>query len=276
MSVAGIQFLPLEEAALTSWLRPAQFDFLDSLILVPLGDTEILHLSHYMPIAVALMPEGPRVVGLVHSALLTGALVTPEWRWRAPYVPMALRCLPFRRSFENDQEPVEIAPSLAMDASGEKGFGFWDGPAKPLPEFDAILLMLDRLGRGVRRLSNTARMLLAAEVLTPLSVTPSEQISALLVASRERLLSLPPMRAAALTADSCSGFELATASIFSQRWLVKGIIRDEPTAPASSYQAAMEPLHEVGLQSGIDQPIEMDDSALFSFEAFLGATDGRP
>ncbi|AMJ61172.1 SapC family protein [Bosea sp. PAMC 26642] len=273
MSAIDIQFLSLEEAALANWLRPVRFDFLDSLIIIPLGDTEILHLSHYMPIAVALMPVGPRVVGLVHSALLTGALVTPEWRWRAPYVPMALRCLPFRRPFENDHESVEIAPSLALDASGDKGFGFWDAPGKPLPEFDAILMMLDRLGRGVRRLSNTARMLLAADVLTPLSVTPSEQISALLVASRERLLALPPVRAAALTADSCAGYELATASIFSQRWLVKGIIQDEPMVPASPYQTPLEPAHEVGLRTGIDQPIQMDDSALFSIEAFLGTTD---
>jgi hypothetical protein len=273
MSSAGLQFVALEEAGLLGWTRPAQFDFLDALTAIPLGDSEILHLSHYLPIAIALTPSGLRVVGLVHAALVNGALVTPEGRWRAPYMPMALRCLPFRRAFETDQEPVEIAPALASEGAATKSFGFWETAGKPQPEFDAILLMLDRLGRGVRRLSNTARTLLAANVLTPLAIVPTEQTHALLVVSPERLAALPPIRAAALTADACSAFELATASIFSQRWLIKGVVRDEPPPEAAHVAATPAELPlETSLNAAIDQPIQLDDSDLFSIEAFFGAT----
>ncbi|PPD16079.1 MAG: hypothetical protein CTY25_03655 [Methylobacterium sp.] len=262
---AMIEFTPLGRSGLVSWSRPGEFSCFDELLSAPIADTELLHLSHYGPIAIRY-GAGPDVVLLLHSSLHQAPLLSPERRWLPPYAPMAIRALPFRRG----AEPEEPEVALALATDGDARFALRGADGKPGPEFAMALDLLQRLGRGSARLANAAKLLIAADLLVPLYAPESHPDETLLTVSAERLRALGPRRVAALTADANLAFELAGAMLFSQRWLAKGVIQDVPAPETTPIPPApRETFATYSPSDALDQPVLLDDSSLFSIDEFL-------
>ena len=80
------------------WRRPRQFRFLDRVGTVPLSDSELLQTSLYLPLAVQEGAGTHEVVAVVHPDFLARPPVRAGGRWGQFYMPIALRCLPFRRA----------------------------------------------------------------------------------------------------------------------------------------------------------------------------------
>lgn len=259
---AMIEFTPLAQADLVAWSRPSQLSCFDQLLYAPIADTELLHVSHYAPVAIRY-GAGPDVVLLLHSNLQNAPLLSPDRRWLPPYAPMAIRALPFR----GGPEPGEPEVAIALARAGEARFVLRDADGKAGPEFANVLDLLQRLARGSTRLANAAKLLIAADVLVPLYAPDSHPDETLMTLSPERLRALSPRRCASLTADTNLGLELAGAMLFSQRWLSKGVIQDlpapePPPAPRETYST-------YSRNDALDQPLLMDDSSLFSIDEFL-------
>lgn len=262
-------FVSLEGSGIEEWAPPGGLSFFDELCSVPLSDTELLHMSHYSPIGIAIDQIGPQVVAILHSGLLKAEQVNPEGRWVPRYTPMALRCLPFRPSRQGGSP--EIAPVL-MDGNMPK-LPIFSSPGNPAPEYAPIREMLDRLARGGARLTNAAKLLIAADVLSPLQRLPDRPLEKLFVANADKIRTQPAGRMAALTADDNLAFELAAASLFSLRWLDTRCIDDAVAHAPDQYGALASRFATVEVEAGIDQPVMMDVSELFSIEEFLAATE---
>ncbi len=268
---AEIVFVPAKTAGVCTWSRPRRFDFFDTLVAAPIADSEILNLAHYGPIAVRMEEGGLEVVLLLHSAFTTASLVSNQGRWVPPYAPMSLRCLPFRGSGLVDD--MEFAPGLCdLDAEQHP---FTNEKGGPDPAYAYVLQMLQRLSQGGARLSQAAKMLLAADLLAPLHQLESHPDLSLFVPDPERFARLSAIRAAALTIDANMPLELASAALFSQRWLKKGSIQSVAKSadelPVTERAAPTRPTYH----DDLDRSFVMDDSSLFSIDAFLKAVDGN-
>lgn len=260
-----LEFVPLTQSGLRRWSRPARFDILDQLAVIPLGDTEILHLAHYAPIAVRLGEQGPEVVLVVHSRLTTSQLVDQDGKWRPPYAPMAIRSLPFRAAAQ--QSEPEVAPRLCNPLA--EPFMLMTPEGKPAKEFAMVLEFLKRLDRSRLRLATAAKALLAADVLVPLLTLDDDPTLDLMVVQAERLMQLTGPRGAALTFDSNLPYELAAASIFSRRWLEKDAIPEMPEGQAPAAGTSELALRNQTMTEGVEELVPMDDSPLFSIDEFL-------
>ncbi|MBN9062945.1 MAG: hypothetical protein BGP06_03750 [Rhizobiales bacterium 65-9] len=268
-----LRFLPIDEAAVTHWRRPSRFDFLHRLRSVPIADTELLHMSHYSPIVIAVEDEEPTVRALVDPAMLRLNPVGEDGVWRRPYVPIALRNLPFWPGAGRDA--IGVAPELLGEAS-DGAFALMDPDGKPTEHFAAIMTWTERLRIGMRRLSEAARFLIAADVVAPLV---AERPGALpkgaadyLTASPSRMSALDASRACAFAADGCMPLDLVAACLFSRRLLAQSVKIAEGARVAvgavSSGGEAMEPL------AWMDAPLRLDESPLFSMEQMTIKEEG--
>jgi hypothetical protein len=267
------EFRPVAQSTLRRWSRPARFDFLDDLAFVPIADTELLHLSHYAPIGIRLGRHGPEVVAILHSELNTGRLLGKEGRWLPPYAPYALRCLPFRGV------GLEAMPEIAEALCGTEGeqFPLLGEDGQPGKDYAYVIEMLRRLARGSLRLSNAAKLLLAADCLVALYPLESQPEAMVYVVSETLLQRFSGAQAAALTTDSNLPYEIAAASLFSQRLLRRGAVQDLPApAPSRMVAPAMDQGHRPMIQDfqgSFEEPLMMDDSTLFSIDDFLEFSD---
>lgn len=269
-----LRFTPLDEAGLRSWCRPARFDWLDRLGTLPIADTELLNLSHHCPIAIQTLPTGPSVVCVVDSELLRVSRVNRHGRWTAPYAPLALRSLPFRMREERGDIGIEVALDLARVGDvNEPALSFQGEDSTPSPEFAHVLTMLERLRQGAARLTDAAKLLVAADVLVPVAASGRNVAGPVLeVVSGERLGALSDRRAAALTADDCLALDLAAASLFSQHWLAAEFLTERPAGTRGGMTAARGeggPPHP--LTEAIGGPVCMDDSPLFSIDDYVAS-----
>jgi len=271
MHQEGLRFVGLSDSGVSRWGPPKSFGFLRQVPWLPIADTELLHLSHFCPIGVVLGETGPSVVALTHAFWHPKGSVDAKGGWAAPYMPMALRSLPFRLGAVAGA--VEIAPELL--APSEAAFALYDEGGAPGPEFAQALDLLARVRRGALRLTEAAKALLLAEVLVPLQPLREGGHADVWVVSREAMLALPPRKAAALTVISNLGFELAGAALFSQRWLDPTRI-EAGTARDRSDEVTLMPIVAT-IEDTVERLMVMDESELFSFEAFEAAetsTDG--
>jgi hypothetical protein len=263
-----LAFTPLSRAQLQSWSAPGGFGFLDRDPVLPLADSEILHVAHYAPLAIHMTARGPVVGLLVHSALTTSNLVAPDGRWLPPYLPIALRCLPFRPQ-ELGKEPC-VALELITGTS--ERFQLFDQGQIPTKEFKPLAMLMDKLALGQQRIGDAAKVLMAADLLSPLIYPINAGRRPLMSVRTASLAMLKPSRAATLTADRNLPFELAAALIFSQRWMAKGVTIEVPdTAPDIVPQSAER--RDVTPDWNDELPL-LDDNELFSIEAFMSATKG--
>lgn len=266
-----LAFSPVEAAALRGWRRPTRFDWAERLGLLPIADTELLNLSHYCPIAIEMGPAGPSVVCVLKRSHLRTVRIGQDGRWLPAYAPLALRTMPFRMRTQRGARIVEVA-ALPEQAGGEGEMLPLLFEGKPSGDYKVVLELLENLAKGSARLAQAARVLMAADLLVPIALDEEDiEESTLMAVSSDRLFQLPPIRAAALIIDSCLPFDLAAASVFSRRWLVDGVVRERPVAAMDTVGTAVAQVGilDHGLRDAIDQPLELDAGALFSFDDFI-------
>lgn len=269
----GLSFVPVDAAGATVWSRPGRLSYLDQVAFLPVADTELLNLSHYCPIAIDLGRATPVVVCLLGEAFVRKSCVSGEGRWLAPYMPLALRSLPFRSRLVQGNRIVEITPDLAVP-SDAAAFTLYEADGTAGTEFQAVLGMLGVIERGAARLADAARLLLAADLLIPIGHDAEARKSGLMVVSGERLGRLTSERVAALAADRCLAFDLAAASLLSRRWLAEGLVQDSPAEAMAPAPVQNSVLLDQGLRDAIDQPLLLDSSPLFSFDDLFGPGAG--
>jgi hypothetical protein len=268
-SAAGpLVFSALSETRPQTWRRPDTFAFIDRIAQVPLSDSEILLCSHHLPIAITYLSEGPRVVAITDAQFQRTAVVAANGNWQRPYMPVALKCLPFRLSPGSDGKlAVEIAGKICEAEQGTLPTHREDGSLTP--EIKNIVAVLHRLEEGKRALRKAAEMLLIADVLTPLRIarlaktgTPG---SGYLIVDRNKFAGLSKSRVAHLIKDSFLPIDLAAACMFSQR-LMPTLV----AVPGSRSDHRDHALH-IGTEefsSPLPLNLQVDRSDLFSFERF--------
>ena len=271
-----LHFEPVGDRSRHVWRRPRQFSFLDRVGTVPLSDSELLQTSLYLPLAVQEGTGTHEVVAVVHPDFLARPAVRGGARWGHLYMPIALRCLPFRRAGQarSGISRLEIATDLDADAGDDAAvLPLFAENGRPHQDLAGVVSLLERLERGKAILARAAASLVAADLLVPLVSTNPENALAsdveLLVIDPQRLRSLTPARTVALAADGFLPLDLATAFAFSSRlWasnLAPGRSTDDdarmaPTDPALFGQHAQAPF-------AIE--LRIDDSSLFSADTFV-------
>lgn len=274
-----LRFEPLRDWRDGTWRRPRQFRFLDRLGFVPLSDSELLQTSLYLPLAVREGVGTYEVVAVVHPAFLAQQPLRTDGRWRLSYMPIALRCLPFRNGdrVATGEATLEMAADLEADD---------DSVVLPLTEngrmqqdLARLISLLDRLEKGKARLSSAAASLVAADLLVPLVSTDAGNALAadvkLLVIDPQRLRKLTPSRTVALAADSFLPLDLATAFVFSSRLWAPNLAPDRTTMDDNGQTPAVDPAWlGQNAQAAFAIELRIDDSSLFSFDTF--AQGGKP
>jgi hypothetical protein len=273
-----LHFEPLGDRSGDVWRRPRQFSFLDRVGAVPLSDSELLQTSLYLPLAVQEAAGTHQVVAVVHPDFLARSPVRGGARWGQFYMPIALRCLPFRRAGQARGSISSLEMATDLDVGD-------DATVLPLfaengrlhQDLAGVVSLLERLERGKAALARVAAALVAADLLVPLVSTNPENALAidveLLVIDPRRLRSLTPARTVALAANDFLALDLATALAFSSRlWasnLAPGRSADDaeiaPTDPALFGQHA---------QAAFAIELRIDDSSLFSVDTFVKS--GKP
>lgn len=268
-----LRFEPLRDRRDDIWRRPRQFRFLDRLGVVPLSDSELLQTSLYLPLAVQEGAGIYEVVAVVHPAFLARRPHRADGRWGGAYMPIALRCLPFR----NGDRAADGAATLEMATDLEV-----DDDSLVLPfaengrmqqDLARVVSLLDRLDKGKARLASAAASLVAADLLVPLVSTDAESALAantkLLVIDPQRLWNLTSSRTVALAADSFLPLDLATAFAFSSRLWASNLAPDRTTTDDNRRTPAVDPaLFGQDAQAAFAIELRIDDSSLFSFDAF--------
>lgn len=246
--------------AATTWRRVSSFAFINRLQQIPLSDSELLQSSHHLPIAIDCSDGVLQVVAITADQFQRTPLLNADGQWQRGYMPISLRCFPFRYSGET----LEIANDSAVDADTTLPLLSPDGSATT--EIKSIVALLRRLEVGKRRLHAAAERLFLADVLTPLQMTKvpgATELSSLLTVDRNKFDALSARRIAQIAREDFLPFDVATACLFSQRLTPAAIsVTSEPMGMSASTRPAE--------QSGalFASGTELDDSELFSFEAF--------
>ena len=268
-----LRFEALDEKPTGVWSRPRQFRFLDRIGAIPVSDSELLQSALYLPLAVREEAGTCEVVAVVHTDFLARPLVRDDGRWLAFYMPIALRCLPFRHAGRaaGGGAKLEIATGLDV-GDGALALPFIAEAGRPHRDFATAVSHLDRLEVGKARLAKAAAALLAADLLVKLTSSNARKAldTDLLVVDQKRLRRLTQARTMALAMDGLLALDLATACCFSGRLWAPHLI------PESSNTAtdAADPISFDQRSHGV-LPVDLriDDSSLFSFEAFTESDD---
>lgn len=263
-----------------AWRPPRQFRFLDRVGTVPLSDSELLQTSLYLPLAVQESAGTHEVVGVVHPDFLARSPIRTDGRWGHFYMPIALRCLPFRRAGQatgGANSKLEIATELDADDDAVLLPLFGDN-GRLHQDLVGVASLLDRLETGKARLASAAASLVAADLLVPLISTNAANALAgdvkLLVIEPRRLRRLTPARTVALAADGFLPLDLATAFVLSSRLWASNLAPAPSTDDAAQIAIVDPPSCGQHAQGTFAIELRIDDSSLFSFDTF--AQSGPP
>jgi hypothetical protein len=267
---SAFPFVPLDRVAGQSWRRPSSFAFATTLAHLPLADSEVLQTSHHLPIAIADTDDGIHVVALLHAGLTRVSPVGEDGRWRRSYMPIALRCLPFRLASPPGTAPtLEIASELGIAPPGVKGAALTTTPDALQADLQPMATLLMRLEAGRQRLDRAAERLYLAGLLAGIEGMPAGY-GPYLTVDPQALEDLTPERCAYLARDRFLPMDLVAACLFSRRLLPDHVAR-LASAPKrrrpddrSTIAAEVNDL----LQHVNDVDVQIDDSELFSIDAF--------
>lgn len=269
-----LHFEALDEKPTGVWSRPRHFGFLDRIGGIPVSDSELLQSALYLPLAVREEAGTCEVVAVVHTDFLARPLIRDDGRWLPFYMPIALRCLPFRhagRAGGGGAARLEIATGLDV-GDGAAVLPFIAEAGRPHRDFATAMSHLDRLEIGKARLAKAAAALLAADLLVKLTSSNARKAldTHLLVVDPSRLRRLTPARTMALAIDGFLTLDLATACCFSSRlWASHLTPESRDTTP----DAGDPVLFDHRSHGVLPVDLRIDDSSLFSFEAFTEGDD---
>jgi hypothetical protein len=258
-----IRYAPLPLEAAATWRKQESFAFVARLAQLTLSDSELLQSSHHLPIAIDLIGHQPQVVAVTAAQFQRTPLIDAEGRWRRGYAPIALRCQPLRLA-DGSTDALEVAVDL--EGRGNTEYPVVGSDGVPTAEIRQVLSLLRRLEVGKRRLQTAAEKLLIADVLAPFQMMRApggaSVQSRMLTVDRNKFAALSKRRALHIAREDFLAIDLAVACLFSQRLL---------PGPISVAAEAKPDEAEPGLPStqlALKTTTQLDDSELFSFEAF--------
>lgn len=275
-----LQFEALGDGPGGVWRAPRQFRFLDRIGAIPLSDSELLQTSLYLPLAVQESAGTHEVVGVVHPDFLARSPIRADGRWGHFYMPIALRCLPFKRAGQTAAggiSKLEMATDLGADDDAVVLPVFAEN-GRLHQDVAGVVSLIDRLEKGKARLASAAASLAAADLLVPLASTNAANALAddvkLLVIDPRRLQRLTPQRTVALAADGFLPLDLATAFVFSSRLWTSTLAPARPADDDARIAIVDPPMFGQHAQGAFAIELRIDDSSLFSFDTF--AKSGTP
>ena len=86
--------MPLDRSS--TWQRHETFVFVNLLAQIIISDSEMLQVSHHLPIAIDCANDRLQVVAITAPRFQRTPLVDSKGEWRRGYAPIAIRCHPFR------------------------------------------------------------------------------------------------------------------------------------------------------------------------------------
>lgn len=265
-----IRFTAVADKQKTVWRRPKSFAIVGEISQIPLSDSELLLTSHYLPIAIDYVNDRPRVVAITNPRFQRAPAIGPNGQWLKGYLPIALRCLPFR-STPKPAENTVLEIALNLEEADEPGAPVFAADGKLSAAVNQIAALLQRLEDGKLELQRAAEKLLIADVLTPFQMTKLTSAKAAqsrsLTVDRNKFGALSNSRVAHLVRDGFLPIDLAAACIFSQRLLPMLVSVETGGAPADNRARVIHTgIDELTTAFGLD--VQVDDSELFSFEQF--------
>jgi hypothetical protein len=274
MTTTPISFIPIRDATQSVWRRPASFSFASDITQIPLADSELLLTSHHLPIAIDCLNDHPRVVAVIDPRFQRSPAIGADGQWQKGYLPLALRCLPFRTSGDaKNSDAIEIAVNLPE--KDEPGIPLFSSDKSLSPEVRQIAGLLRRLEDGKQQLQKAAEQLLIAGVLTPLhlSRTPDAANSRArsFTVNKNEFSALSNARIALIAKDGFLPIDLATACIFSQRLMATLVSVATGETPLNTRIAAV-PNTMDDFVTPLRLEVQIDDSELFSFEQYEKAS----
>lgn len=263
----AVEFAPVTTDGPISWRRPGSLGFVGDIGQMALSDSEILLSSHHLPIAIDHIGDRLEVVAMTAPQFQRAPLVNADGQWLRGYVPIALRCLPFRLTVNDaGAETLEIAATI--QGSNGADIALRDADGAFTGEIRQIVGLLRRLEGGRQKLRAAAEKLLIADVLVPFRLArlpgSNPTHSRALTVDPNRFSALSNRRAAHLAKDDFLAIDLASACLFSQRLMPGPISVASETKPASNVAATTSDEAVLGLRP----TAQLDDSELFSFELF--------
>ena len=185
-------------------------------------------------------------------------------------MPIALRAVPFRLALPSGPTPrLEICSELGLVPAAQEGTPLTSTKDHLQPDLQALASLLVRFEKGHRRLNQAAERLLLAGILADMPNLGSDGPSSYLSVDPNLLDDLPSKRAAYLARDNFLPMDLVGACLFSQRLLpepLSGLARPRgrPRSRTGSIAADL----KGSLQDVVDLNVQVDDSELFSLDAF--------
>jgi hypothetical protein len=272
-STDDLTFAALPKPLGGTWRRPSLQALSERIGMVPVADTEVLQLSHFLPLVIEDHPDGMQVMALLQRPLLSRPVIGPGGRWLPAYAPVALRTLPFRRRrTEKGQLTTEILKEdgLFPEESGQVIAAAEGGFAD---EVKAVLRLADRLLEGRRRLEDAARTLAAADLLSEIHIAAESQsvgaMNAIYSIDPDALDALSGSPLHAMADDALMGIELASAMAFSSRLLASELRRDRAPSRLVASRSPMPHRSPSELGGLVALDVRLDGSELISFEHFM-------
>jgi hypothetical protein len=271
---SALDFVTMDRPGVIAWSALPNFTSILPLTILPFADSELLNLAHYAPIGIHIPDRPgaqPLVCLLLHPDMAKPSPFDAQGKWLPPYTPIALRALPFT---PGEKGECLFSPALAI-AGGRPTWRAQSAPDTPTSEFKQVLELLRRLSQGARRLSDAGRMLILADVMVSLEPLPGFPDDRFFVASKERLATMDPARAAGLTAMGMLPMELAAACLFSSRYLTRKVAQDDRTYASAGMLKSFATQHRPDpvLPDALGQVFELDTSGLFSLDDLVRTDD---
>lgn len=226
--MSGLQ--PLSRFAASRCRAPDHYGFAGAMGWMPLNDTEYLLSAHHLPLSVRVVGGEPRLGVLMHPGYLARPAVDETGRWRAGYMPIALRTFPFLLAKTAGSRPSGDTPGhrpiddldvlVGSRLLGETGVAICSDAASGQlgPELTAIRNTLLMMRAGGARLSRALDLLTIAGVLAPMKGM-DDRSSGDFTVDPQRLGAIDAGTIGTLAHESFLALDLANAMIFSRRHL---------------------------------------------------------
>ncbi len=271
MGIDALGFRRLRKGEQRRWQGPTSFEFLETVGFAPVSGTELLNLSHHLPVLVSLNDAGASVVAALTSSWLRQPLVGEGGRWLRPYMPLALRCLPFRLEVSDNEKPERSAILLtealgaAPDGEGHPLLDDADALSSQATEIAATLI---RAHTSEQQLAAAAELLVLADLLTPVDGPAGKEEGVLYTADVSRMPSLSGQRASVLVRDGFMPMHLLIALLFSRRLLSPNIQVRERQAHAREASSTERTMEDFAFASLAPLNFALDDSDLVPVDLF--------
>lgn len=164
--------LQLTEHGQLGW-RPAHgFDFARGLGMQPLAIAEVGRVVDGVPVAFRQWQGRWQVVAVFGPTAELNLFVADDGRWRAPFVPAALRVYPFQ--LLGDDQALALWPQYQPESAFEAGVRPFFAADAMTPELQQIRVFLQAVAQGVLAAHEPLEMLAQQGLLQPWSPCSGE------------------------------------------------------------------------------------------------------